>query len=232
MPGRADRSVVTPPTPAAVGGACFAIFLSPFVPSGFPEHRHTGHAWPYVADKPFGEDGFLMLTVGWNLGAGRGAIYNQGRTTTGIQPLSTAIDGVLAAIVQTLGGDKWTLTRAALLLFFLELVLLAFVIGKLAAEIAVRLGHAQVAVRASAFALVATLCSYALFRVVTFGLEPASTSSSSGRACCTRSDTPRARGGCLTRSCSACSAAQPDWHASISWSSCSCSSRRRSSRGG
>jgi hypothetical protein len=171
MPTGRDDRAWTFAKAVALLMVAYGVALATFSPSGFPEHRHTGNAWPYVADKPFGEDGFLMLTVGWNLGAGRGPIYNQGRTTTGIQPLSTAIDGVLAAIVQTTGGDKWTLTRAALLVGFLELVLLAFVLAKLAAAIAVRFGHAQLAARASAFALVATLCSYALFRVITFGLE-------------------------------------------------------------
>ena len=109
MPTGRDDRAWTFAKAVALLMVAYGVALATFSPSGFPEHQHTGNAWPYVADKPFGEDGFLMLTVGWNLGAGFGPVYNQGRTTTGIQPLSTAIDGVLAAIVQRTGGDKWTL---------------------------------------------------------------------------------------------------------------------------
>ena len=42
--------------------ACLAIGSR----DGFPRNMQDGHLFPYLADKPVGEDGYYMLTVAWN----------------------------------------------------------------------------------------------------------------------------------------------------------------------
>ena len=34
---------------------------------GFPKDMQSGLRFPYLADKPVGEDGYYMLTVAWNM---------------------------------------------------------------------------------------------------------------------------------------------------------------------
>jgi len=69
-----------------------------------------------------------MLTVAWNFGHGKGFTYNQGLKTSGVQPLSTFVFGVLAYVGNKVGTTKENFPRiiilfSALVLFFFTLEL-------------------------------------------------------------------------------------------------------------
>src|SRR4030067_1302488 len=94
---------------------------------GFPTTIKHGNFFPYIIDKPFTEDGFYMMTVAWNIAEGNGIKYNLNRPTTGVQPLVTFIQAVIAKIVLMFEGDKIVFLRimiifSALLLFLFSLV--------------------------------------------------------------------------------------------------------------
>jgi hypothetical protein len=69
----------------------YSLLLSMGSIADFPSAMKSDSFFPYLSDKPIGEDGFYMLTVAWNLALGKGISYNMGIATTGIQPLSTFI---------------------------------------------------------------------------------------------------------------------------------------------
>jgi len=127
----------------------------------------SGLLFPYLAERPVGEDGYYMLTVAWNIASGQGVVYNYGMDTTGIQPLSTAIYAALAWIVQLVGGDKWLFVRSVLLFGSATLLLFAHTIGSLARDLA------DQGVRDLTYALgfIATVFNFTLFRSFTYGLE-------------------------------------------------------------
>jgi hypothetical protein len=136
---------------------------------GFPTDLKSTHNFPYLADKPVGEDGFYMLTVAWDIAKGHGITYNYNLPTTGIQPLSTFIYAGLAWIVQAYGGDKWIFIRIVLLFGGISLLVFAHLIGCIARRMTE--GEKSSGSFAYAFGLLATLFSYTLFRWFTYGLE-------------------------------------------------------------
>ena len=81
---RADRVLF----PAIMVYLLYTFCLAGLSHVGFPKDMQCGDRFPYLADKPVGEDGYYMLTIAWNIAAGRGIVYNYDMPTTGIQPLS------------------------------------------------------------------------------------------------------------------------------------------------
>lgn len=142
----------------------YGIALASFSLPAFPTALSSDHRWPYLSDKPLGEDGFYMLTIAWNAGRGQGFAYNGGELTTGVQPLSTIVDAAVAGAVQRSGGDKWIFARVMIVVGVLELLLFAAVMRRLTVAITRDESAANVA-----FLLV--LCNYAVFRHFTYGLE-------------------------------------------------------------
>lgn len=110
----------------------YAIILALGSNQKYPEKVYYGNFFPYLADKPVSEDGYLTLTVAWNIAEGKGTTYNFNRPTTGIQPLSAFIFAAIAKGVIVDGGDKINFIRAVIifsalleLLFFLIIALIS-----------------------------------------------------------------------------------------------------------
>lgn len=104
---------------------------------GTPPATSDNGFFPYLTDKPLTEDGYYMLTVAWNIAEGKGFAYNNNVRTTGVQPLATLLYSIPAYVVQSFGGDKYDLARAAIILSALLQVVFAFLIYKLASAIAI-----------------------------------------------------------------------------------------------
>jgi len=146
----------------------YVVSLALFSHAGFPQALSVNTHMPFLCDKPVGEDGYYMLEVAWNLAAGKGAVGNDGQTVTGIQPLSALLFAVIAKIVQVWGGDKWTFVRAIIVFGGLNLIIFAFLIGKISQ--AINQGREnQKLVFAIGSAL--ALFNFWLFRAFTYGLE-------------------------------------------------------------
>ncbi len=135
--------------------------------SGFPRDLRSGLRFPYLADKPVGEDAYYMLTVAWNIASGRGLVYNYDLPTTGIQPLATVIYATLAWIVQFFGGDKWFLIRSLVLFGSLSLLLLAQILATIARDLA----ESRAKELAYTLGFIGVLFNFTLFRWFTYGLE-------------------------------------------------------------
>ncbi len=98
--------------------------------------QHTGNGFfPYLNEKPLTEDGFYMLTVSWNIAAGKGIVYNYDIKTTGVQPLAAFLYAVPAYFVQSFKGDKYTFIRAVIIFSALLQVIFAFFIYWIAISI-------------------------------------------------------------------------------------------------
>ncbi len=110
----------------------YGVALATFSHEGFPSSTGYGYGMPYLSDRPVGEDAYYMLTVAWNLAEKGRLVYNRDKTTTGIQPLATLIDGAIAYVVQSMGGDRWFLIRAIIVVNVLLLVVFAHQIGHIA----------------------------------------------------------------------------------------------------
>src|ERR1035437_2254015 len=89
----------------------YALILALGSNQKYPEKVYYNNFFPYLADKPVSEDGYLTLTVAWNIAEGKGITYNYNRPTTGIQPLSGFIFAAIAKVVITAGGDKIDFVR-------------------------------------------------------------------------------------------------------------------------
>jgi len=136
--------------------------------SGFTANMNDGHLFPYLADKPVGEDGYYMLTVAWNLAEGRGLVYTYDIQTTEIQPLTTFLFGGIAWIVQVCGGDKWVFVRAILAFGMILLPIFAHLIGRLARQLP---RDKETREKAYLAGFVLTFFNIELFRWFTYGLE-------------------------------------------------------------
>lgn len=145
----------------------YALSLAWLSNPGFPKDMQSGLAYPYLADKPVGEDGYYMLTVAWNMARGEGVVYNGALPTAGIQPLSTLIFALLVGCVQFFGGDQWAFIRV--LIVFGSINLLVF--GHLVATLVHTLTGPEMKDFAYAFGFVGAVFNFALFRWFTYGLE-------------------------------------------------------------
>ena len=153
--------------PLIIAYLLYGLSLTVMSHAGFPRDMQSGLRFPYLADKPVGEDGYYMLTVAWNMAQGHGIVYNYNMPTTGVQPLSTVLYAVVARIVQLFGGDKFFLIRSILLLGSINLLLFGHIVGTIVAK----LTDPQVKGLGYAFGFVAVVFNFALFRLFTYGLE-------------------------------------------------------------
>ncbi|MDX1615910.1 MAG: hypothetical protein R3300_16465 [Candidatus Promineifilaceae bacterium] len=140
-----------------------------FSREGFPVRLRFGEPFPYLADKPVGEDGYYMLTVAWNLADTGRLTYNFGELTSGVQPLATVLYGALAFITQQLGGDKWLFTRIVLVFGVINLLVCAHLVGLIAAHLSRQ--HHNLSDLAYFLAFLAIAFNFELFRWFTYGLE-------------------------------------------------------------
>lgn len=145
----------------------YAGLLTTHAVAGFPQTRETQTHWPWLGDKPVGEDGFYMLTVADHMAREHHLTYNYGQPATGFQPLATFLWAGIDTTVVRAGGDGWVFVRSVL--FFQCLLFLAFVwlLAGFAASIA-REPHREFVFF---FAFVLCLFDFSLFRLFTYGLE-------------------------------------------------------------
>jgi hypothetical protein len=134
---------------------------------GFPSSHVTQEHWPWLGDKPVGEDGFYMLSVADDLARTHHMVYTYQMPTTGIQPLSTVLFAGVAWLTNHLGGDRWTLVRAVLFFGSMEFVLFCWIISRFAASLAREEWRSMVFILAFFLALF----DFTLFRLFTYGLE-------------------------------------------------------------
>jgi hypothetical protein len=164
-PGRQGRLVFVCAIALPVLYACF---LAAFSVPGFPAGAVGQGRLPWLADKPVGEDGFYMLTIAWSLASGSGPVSRSGEgPTTGFQPLATLVYAALAWIVRRLGGDKWSFVRSVIALGGVAVVVFAWLLGRLTAEIT----PPPTRQLASSIAWSFGAASFFLFRLFTYGLE-------------------------------------------------------------
>ena len=145
----------------------YAVLLSVYSVAGFPASQHTSSSWPWLGNKPVGEDGFYMLTVADNIATTHHITYNYGKVATGIQPLSTFIFAGVSWLVHLVHGGTWALIRAMILEGAILFVCFAWVMAFLVAGMAPRNQYGLV----FAIAFFLTICDYDLFRLFTYGLE-------------------------------------------------------------
>jgi hypothetical protein len=135
--------------------------------AGFPTAIATHQHWPWLGNKPFGEDGFYLLTVSNTLATTHHLAYNYGRTATGIQPLITFVFAGVAWIVHSFHGDRWMLVRV--LIFFNTSLFMLFAWQM--AWIAERFAPAERRNLVFVFAFYLVIGDFALFRLFNYGLE-------------------------------------------------------------
>jgi hypothetical protein len=147
----------------------YVFILAVFSISGFPTKLETGLTFPYLTDKPVGEDGYYMLSVAWNLAGGEGITYNFGKPTTGIQPLYTLVLASAAFFIQLLDLNKWFFVRFVLVLGSINLLVFAHLSGVIARRITPLPAKFENKVYYMAFVI--ALFNFGLFRIFTYGLE-------------------------------------------------------------
>lgn len=136
----------------------------------FPQSLFHGGLFPYLIDKPVGEDGFYMLSVAWRIAHGDGITVNFSEPVTGIQPLATFLYAALAWIVKSFGGDKLHYVRAVIVFGTACMIALCYLIARIA-FLFCRAGSEIDARAASDFAFLIALTSFFIFRLATYGLE-------------------------------------------------------------
>ena len=104
--------------------------------AGFPVALATHRHWPWLGSKPFGEDGFYLLTVANYLATTHHLLYNYGRVATGIQPLITFVFAAIAFAVNAFHGDRWVLIRVLILFNSALFVLFAWQMAWIARQFA------------------------------------------------------------------------------------------------
>ncbi len=149
----------------------YSIFIVFTSHAGFPSSM-KGDFFPYLSDKPVGEDGFYMLTVAWNIAIGKGISYNFDIATTGIQPLSTFIFALIAKTVLFFGGNKWTFVRFIILFGALAHTVLAFIVGKISKELSrIALLDGDKVSKCFYIGFILCLFSMGLYKLSVYGLE-------------------------------------------------------------
>ena len=134
--------------------------------AGFPAQEVTHTFWPWLGDKPVGEDGFYMLEIADNLARTGHITYTYGMPTTGIQPLATIVFAGLAWL-NNHAGDRWTLVRVILLFGSLLFLVFSWLLARFAASLA--LPDRRPLVFTLAYFLL--LFDVTLWRLFTYGLE-------------------------------------------------------------
>jgi hypothetical protein len=145
----------------------YACLLSIYSVAGFPTSQQTHSFWPWLGNKPVGEDGFYMLTVADNIATTHQITYNYGRAATGIQPLSTIVFAGIAWVVHLFNHGSWMLIRAMIV----EGSVLFVCFSWMMAYVVARLGPASRFGTIFTIAFFLTLCDFDLFRLFTYGLE-------------------------------------------------------------
>ena len=146
----------------------YGLILAVFSVAEFPVSLQGG-LFPYLTDKPIGEDGFYMIKVAWNIASNNGISYYNGEPTTGIQPLITFFYSLICWIcIHFFDSNKWFLLRILILVGVISHVLFAYLIGLLTIKLNNNVQKNKLAFSISS---AITLFSFGLFRQSTYGLE-------------------------------------------------------------
>lgn len=104
---------------------------------GFPSRGNNIISFPFLSEKPLTEDGYYALTIAWNLGTGKGIVYNYDIVTTGFQPLYVFTLAPVAWLLNYMGYGKTEFLRFVIvysgfliLLFFYLLRILTRLLSK------------------------------------------------------------------------------------------------------
>jgi len=109
----------------------YTIFLAFSLRGEICSNLNGKNYFPSLADRPFTEDGFYMMTAAWNIAEGKGIKYNLNRPTTGIQPLFTFIQSAAAKAVLISGGNKIDFLRALIILSSLIFIFFGYISAKI-----------------------------------------------------------------------------------------------------
>jgi len=146
----------------------YGLILSLFSVAEFPSSLQGGF-FPYLSDKPIGEDGFYMIKVAWNIANNNGISYFNGEPTTGIQPLITFFYSVICwIIIHFFDSNKWLLLRILILVGVISHILFAYLVGLLSVKLNNNVHKHKLVFNISS---AVTLFSFGLFRNSTYGLE-------------------------------------------------------------
>ena len=145
----------------------YAGLLTTHAVAGFPETRETHTRWPWLGDKPVGEDGFYMLTVADHMARQHQITYNYGQPATGFQPLATFLWAGIDVGVARAGGGSWAFVRLVLLVQCLLFLGFVWLLAGFAASLAPEDRRDLVFF----FAFVLCLFDFSLLRLFTYGLE-------------------------------------------------------------
>lgn len=145
----------------------YAILLSCKSISGFPTSHFTHTKWPWLGDKPTGEDGFYALTVSDNFSTQHKLVYTYGNYATGIQPLIVIVFSGIAWCVHATHLNSWSYIRVLLFFNSVLYVFFSWQIAYVARTFAPPGKFRLVFLCAFSFAIF----SFSLFRLFTYGLE-------------------------------------------------------------
>ncbi len=145
----------------------YAALLSCKSVAGFPVSHFTHNHWPWLGDKPLGEDGFYMLTVSDNLVTMHKLVYDYGRPATGIQPLIVIVFSGISWCIHALHLDRWIYIRV---LLFFNSALFVFFCWQVA-YIAKLVSPPSRRSLVFLLAFFLAICDFTLFRLFTYGLE-------------------------------------------------------------
>ena len=145
----------------------YALMLALGSNQKYPEKVYYNNFFPYLADKPLSEDGYLTLTVAWNIAEGKGITYNFNRHTTGIQPFSGFIFAAIAKVVIAAGGDKIDFVRVIIIFSMLIEVLFFVVIMRISRKLSPGIENKWLYLSSVIF----TLLNFELLVYFTNGLE-------------------------------------------------------------
>ena len=142
----------------------YVVLLAAFSISEYPQEKVAKFGWPYLFDKPVGEDGFYMLQVAWNTAQGNWFSDPNGKVVTGVQPLVVFLYASVAKLTIMMGGGKDLFVRLIILVNGLLLVMYSHFMGAISARLLRTPSTYGVGFTLAAF-------SFFCFRVFTYGLE-------------------------------------------------------------
>jgi len=130
---------------------------------GFPKTSADSGIFPYLSDRPLGDDAFYMFEVAENIAKGNGISYKN-QPTSGIQPLVVFLYAGIFKVISVFGGSKWAFLRAVILVWGIIFFVFSILLSKTIQNV-----YPKTNVFFIAFLI--TLFNYNLFRWTTYGLE-------------------------------------------------------------
>lgn len=147
--------------------ATYSVCLALGAHAGFPTSPRTHTFWPWLADRPFGEDGYYMLAVAYNFAQSHHLVYTYNMPATGIQPLYTLVLAAIAFLLRPITTDRWVLVRILILFGSALFILFSWMMGHISGLFVRRERRPE----AFLLGFLLTIFDFTLFRLFTYGLE-------------------------------------------------------------